>query len=100
MLVFSTQLCELFPPLTFSLIHLPTPLPPSQSKRTVSVWPGVSCVGDHTLYLTRFRTYKIALPPQTQEGREPQTEKHLRKSPFTDQFFLDNSWHWHCLLSV
>jgi hypothetical protein len=33
-------------------------------------WEGV-CVGDHilqelnTLYLTRFTTYKIALPPQT-----------------------------------
>jgi hypothetical protein len=55
----------------------PLPLPLSQSQSTVftdSVWLGggglmLSCVGDHilyefnTLYLTRFRTYKIALPP-------------------------------------
>ncbi len=39
----------------------------------------------YTVYLTRFRTYKIALPTQTktQEGREPQTDKHLPPSPFT-----------------
>ncbi len=35
----------------------------------------LSCVGDHilqefnTLYLTRFRTYKIALPPQTKSRK-------------------------------
>jgi hypothetical protein len=32
MLVFSTQLCELLPPLTFSLVRL---RPPSQSQSTV-----------------------------------------------------------------
>jgi hypothetical protein len=55
------------------------PLPsPAKVKvqyiQTVCVSEGVgvlSCVGDHilqelnTLFLTRFRTYKIALPPQT-----------------------------------
>jgi hypothetical protein len=36
----------------------------------------LSCVGDHilqefnTLFLTRFRTYKIALPPQAKPRRE------------------------------
>jgi hypothetical protein len=43
----------------------------------------LSPVGDHilqefsTVYLTSFRTYKIARPPQTtktQEGRGPQTD--------------------------
>ncbi len=81
MLVFSTQLCELFiAPLTFSLVHLPQPNPPSQSKRTYSLyrqcvagrgWRVLSCVGDHivqkfnTLFLTIFKTYKIATPPKT-----------------------------------
>ncbi len=67
-------------PLTFSLVRPPPP-PPStfpQSKYSIyrpCGWEGVGgvlrCVGDHilqeftTLYLTRFRTYKIALPPQT-----------------------------------
>ncbi len=54
----------------------------------------LSPVGDHilqkfdTLYLTRFRTYKIARPPkQKLGGREPQTDKHLPQSPFTGKFF-------------
>jgi hypothetical protein len=59
-------------------------------------WGVLSCVGDHllqefnTLYLTRFRTYKIALSPPTKtyEGREPQPDKHLPQSPFIGQFFL------------
>ncbi len=40
------------------------------------------------MYLTRFRTQKIALPPQTKtlEGRRPQTDKHL-PSTFTGKFF-------------
>ncbi len=63
-------------PLTFSLVYLthPSPLPKSHSTvYTNSVWLGggvvLSCVGDHilqgfnTLFLTRFRTYKIATPP-------------------------------------
>ncbi len=54
----------------------------------------LSLVGDHilqefnTLYLTRFRIYKVARPPQTktQEGRGPQTDKHLPRNPSTGQF--------------
>ncbi len=39
------------------------------------------------MYLTRFRTYKIALPPQTKTygGRGPQTDKHVPPRPFTGQ---------------
>ncbi len=49
-------------------------------------WRVLSPVGDHilqqfkTLYLTRFRTYKIARPPQTitlGEESGPQTDKQL-----------------------
>jgi hypothetical protein len=77
MLVFSTQLCELLhllPSLWFNSI----PLPPSLCQRTVCRqylagrgWVVLSPAGDHillefnTLYLTRFRTYKIARPPDT-----------------------------------
>ncbi len=42
------------------------------------------------LYLTRFRTYKIARPPQnkkTQEGSGPQPDNHLPRSPFKVNFF-------------
>jgi hypothetical protein len=77
----------------------PPPLTPSQSQRTVQTvcgWEGLggggvlSCVGDHnlqefnTLFLTRFRTHRIATPPQakTKEGRGPQTDKNTcRKVP-------------------
>ncbi len=81
-LVCSTPLVNCCPS-TFSLTS-PTPPPPSQSKSTVNEdsvsvrgcggggWLGVlCCVIDHillefnTLFLTRFRTYKIATPPQT-----------------------------------
>jgi hypothetical protein len=79
MLVFSTPLVNCCVS-TFSLTT-PTP-PPSQSERTYSIYGtdrvwlwrvgGVlSCVVDHilqefnTLFLTRFRTYKIATPSQT-----------------------------------
>jgi hypothetical protein len=71
MLVFFTQLCELLP---FSLDHLPPP--PVYCIQTVCGWGGggggvLSCFEDHilqefnTLFLTRFRTYKIASPPHT-----------------------------------
>ncbi len=75
MLVISTPLMYCCP----SIFSLTSP-PPSQSKCTVyrdSVWlwgvgVGVlSCVVDHILqefntpFLTRFRTYKISMPPQT-----------------------------------
>ncbi len=53
-------------------------------------------VGDHiqqefnTLHLTRFRSYQIATPPQlkTYEGRGPQTDKHLPKSPLNQVNFF------------
>ncbi len=56
----------------------------------------LKCVGAHillefyTLFLTRFRNYKIALPPQTKtyKGRLPQIDKHQRQSPFTRLFFI------------
>jgi hypothetical protein len=74
MLVFSTPHVNCCPS-TFSLTS-PTPPPPSQSKyiKTVCGCGGggvFSCVVDNilekftTLFLTRFRTYKIATPPQT-----------------------------------
>jgi hypothetical protein len=55
----------------------------------------LSPVRDHILqefntqYLTRFRTYKIARPTQTNtsEGRGLRKIKHLPQSPFTCQFF-------------
>jgi hypothetical protein len=42
----------------------------------------------YTVYLTRFRTFKLALPTQTKtyEGRGPQTDKNLLPWPFTGQF--------------
>jgi hypothetical protein len=83
MLVFSAHFVNYLLP---SLWFIP---PPSRCQSTVytdSVWlggggGGVSTVGDHilqefnTLYLTKFRTYKIASPPQTKtyEWRGPQS---------------------------
>ncbi len=63
-------------------------------------WEGVgvlSPVGDHILqdfkilFLTRFKTYKIARPPQTKtkEGSGPLTDKHLpQKLIFLDDDIL------------
>jgi hypothetical protein len=47
------------------------------------------------MYLTRFQTYKIALPPQTEtlEGRGPQTDKQLPPSTFTCQFLTKVNRH-------
>jgi hypothetical protein len=105
-LVFSTQLCELLPvaPLTLSLVQLSSPLP---SVKVQYVWLGggwgvLSPVEDHilqefnTLYLTIFRTYKIARPPETKtlEGRGPQTDKHLPQSPFTGQIFRMTTFYF------
>ncbi len=41
-----------------------------------------------TVYMTRFLTYKFALPPQTKtyERKAPQTDKHMPPSQFTDKF--------------
>jgi hypothetical protein len=54
---------------------------------------GIGLCGEHiqelfTVYLTKFRTYKFVLPPQTKtlEERGPQTDKHQPPSPFTGQF--------------
>ncbi len=90
MLVFS-------PPPIFSLPGPPPPFPKVKVPYIQTVYVGglLSCVGDHilqqfnTLFLTRFRTYTIATPPQTktQEGRGHQTDKHLPRSPFTCQLF-------------
>jgi hypothetical protein len=82
-LVFSTQLVNCCPhgPRNFTSVLLPLyllcdPTPPPQTKCTeyadsVWLWGGgvLNCVVDHILQLfytlTRFRTYKIASPPQT-----------------------------------
>jgi hypothetical protein len=93
MLVFSTQLCKLLPlkPSLWFTSPTPPPLPKVnvQYNQTVCGWEGegvgvvLSCVGDHivqefnTMFLTRFRTYKIATSPG----------KHLPQSPFTSQFY-------------
>jgi hypothetical protein len=54
---------------------------------------GIGLCGEHlqesyTVYLTRFRTYKIALPPQTktEEVRGPQTDEHLPPGPLQVNF--------------
>ncbi len=86
-------------PLTFSLVQLLASLPPpSLCQSTVytdSVWlgGGGGCwvlLKPYSVwvYLTRFRSYKIARPPQpkTWAGRWPQTDKHLPQSP---SIFLD-----------
>ncbi len=60
-------------PLTFSLVHLPPP-PPVWISTEVSIYTvcnggeGIGLCGEHlqqlyTVYLTRFRNYKIVLPP-------------------------------------
>jgi hypothetical protein len=68
-------------PLTFSLVQVPPPPPCSLFQSTVCitdsmagrVWGVLSPVKDHilqefnTLYLTRFRTYKIVTPPQASD---------------------------------
>ncbi len=58
-------------------------------------WGMLSCVGYYILqefnilFLTRFRTYNIALPPETKtwEGRGPQTDKHLPAKSLYRQFY-------------
>jgi hypothetical protein len=77
MLVFSTQLCELlplYPSLWFNAPPSPFPVSTYSIYRQCVTGGGgevLSLVGGHilqefnTLYLTRFRTYKIARPSQT-----------------------------------
>ncbi len=71
---------------TFSLTSpTPPPLPKVNVQYSVWLWGGgggmLSCIVDHilqefnTLFLTRFRTYKITTPPQT---------KSTVKTTFTD----------------
>jgi hypothetical protein len=56
---------------------------------------GIGYFGDlilqvfNTLYLTKFRTYKIGTPSQTKtlEGRGHQTGEHLPQSTFTGKVF-------------
>jgi hypothetical protein len=111
MLVFSTQLCELYASLTFSLVHIPHPSLCQSTVYKDNVWLGgrrgvLSCVGDHilqelnTLYLTRFRTYKIARPPQKNQGGEVGLRQinTCRKVPLLVNF-LDVDI-LHCFLSV
>ncbi len=98
MLVFSIQLRELLPLQPFHWFTSP-PLPKVKALyiKTVCGWEGVGGVelvgelilqGFNTLFLTRFSTYKIPLPPQTKTwgGGGAQTDKHLPHSPFTGQF--------------
>ncbi len=97
-----------------NLVNLPPPLS-SQSQSTLftdSVWLGggggvLSCVGDHilqefnTLFLTRFRTYKIARPPKQKPRRGGSLSQinTCRKVPLHRLIFLDNDI-WHRFLSV
>jgi hypothetical protein len=98
MLVFSAQPCELLP-LKPSL-WFTSSTPPSLPKVKVQIvcgWEGVgvlSYVGDHilqkfnTLFLTRFRNYKIALPSQDKNrgGKGFQTDNTCRKVPLQVNF--------------
>jgi hypothetical protein len=67
----------------------------------------LSCVVNYILqeinplYLTRFRTYRIARPPnetKTLEGRGPQTDKHAAKSLYRSFSLVSDIWR--CFLSV
>jgi hypothetical protein len=75
MLVFSTQLCELLPSLTFSLVSSPPPYP-------------LLCVNNYTVY--RYTVCKGGMG--SKEGRVTLTDKHLPQSPFTGNF-LDELVH-------
>jgi hypothetical protein len=90
--VFSTQLVNCCPhgprnytylctvaPLLYLLSDLPPPFPNVQYRQTVCDCGGggvLKCTVDHilqafyTLFLTRFRTYKIASPPKTKMTRK------------------------------
>jgi hypothetical protein len=74
MLVFSTQLCLLLPLWPSLWFNSTSPLPCVKVCRQYLAgrgWGMLSPAGDHilqeinTLYLTRFRTYQIARPPDT-----------------------------------
>ncbi len=101
MLVFSTQLCELLPLYLLSGSPSP-PIPPSQSQHTVytdSVWlrGGRGCWVVLEIMFCRSLTLcfwpdsepkKLLHHPKQKprRGGGPQTDKHLKQSPFTGQF--------------
>jgi hypothetical protein len=108
MLVFSDQLSS--SPLSCSP-PLPHPKVKVQYIQTVCVWEGVGgcsvvlCWRPHlqelnTLYLTRFRTYKIALPPQTKTwtGGGLRQINTCHKVPWQVNFFKNETWH--CFLRL
>ncbi len=102
MLVFSTQLVN-FCPSNLLSASPPQPLPPfPKSKYRIyrqrvagRGWGVMSCVGDYilqefnTLFLTRFRTYKIARPPQIKHRRGGGLKqiKTCRKVPLQVNYF-------------
>ncbi len=113
MLVFSTQLCELLP-LWPSLLFKSLPASLCQSTvHTNIVWLGggggreclvlldtVFCRSlINSLYLTRFRTYKIARQPQTKprRGGDLRQINICRKVPSQVNFFL---WRHFALASM
>jgi len=71
----------------FPVTYLPSVSKYIQTACGWERWEMLSRVGGHTLqefytlYLTRFRTYKIANPPQDKK-RGPQTDNQLPQSPF------------------
>ncbi len=107
------QSCRYFRPLlcTSASNFLTGSLPPSPPSLCMNKYRGTVCNGGgggdwvvwrastgviHCVCLTKFRTYKIVLPPQTktQEGRGPQTDKHLpcRKVPLQVNFQEKPTW--------
>ncbi len=119
MLVNSTQLCELLSP---NLLSGSPPLSPSQSQSTVytdhhtdsvrlEVGGGggvLNCVEDHilqefdTLFLSRFRTYKLAFHSKQKPRRGGglrQISTCRKKSLYMQVNFLDSDIR-HCFLSV
>ncbi len=115
MLVFSTQLCELLPLSSSLWFNSPPPfsLPcvKVQNIQRVCGWEGLgvlSPVGGHilqefnTLYLTRFRTYKIAKSksPQTKtKGRRLRQINTCSKVLLQAIFFRWHHFILHCILS-
>jgi hypothetical protein len=59
----------------------------------------MNCVGNHilqefnTLFLTRFRTYKIATPPLTKTKTCLKQINNCRKVPLQVNFLDDDIWH-------
>jgi hypothetical protein len=118
MLVFSIQLCTVAP-LTFSLVQLPPhpPFPVSKYNiyRQCVVWrwcsEGVESCRDHilqefyTLYLTRFRTNKIARLHPKQKTRRGGGLRQINtccKFPIQVNFLDDDiiQWAWKVYAAV